>query len=430
MVEESEVEVIPVTCELDDGGWVKYLDTNGEVITAKTITGVAGGVHNYCKTAETAATCTEPKKVTYTCSFNASHTKTETVGVPFGHTYADESDPENWKKDSIGHWQECVRATCSPILGGVTEKKNHTYSDDESPICTVCGYDRTHKHTLTYVEATEPTCTEAGNKAYYKCAECDTMYKDAFGIVCIEEKAVYLQPTGHKLEKHASVSATCTQDGNTEYYVCETCGNFYKDADGLQQIEDMHETIIPATGHTAGDSYQSDKNNHWKICSTCGKTLDKSSHSFNGRNCTVCGYRKSASSGGGAGSTGTMKAVTNIGTQGSWVHDEKGWWFRKTDGTYPKSGWTKLTWQGNSYWYYFNADGYMDMGWIDWNSKRYYLNPMIGTNSGRMLTGWQQIDDKWYYFSAEQGANEGCLLRSTTTPDGYRVDTDGIWQQN
>ena len=408
------------TTELTEDGFVQYLDADGKVNSIVRGT-VIVDEHPWDDGVITRQpSCTTKGIKTYTCTAVPEHTKTEEIEC-LGHTYADASDPENWKKDSTGHWQECVRATCSPIFGGVTEKRNHTYADDESPICTVCGYDRTHKHTLTYVEAAEPTCTEAGNKAYYKCTECDTMYKDAFGIVCIEAKDAYLQPNGHKLEKHASVSATCTQDGNTEYYVCETCGNLYKDADGLMQIEDMHETIIPATGHAAGDSYQRDKNNHWKICSTCGKTLDKSSHSFNGRSCTVCGYRKPASSGGGAGSTGTMKAVTSSGTQGSWIHDEKGWWFRKTDGTYPKSGWTKLTWQGNSYWYYFNADGYMDMGWLDWNSKRYYLNPMIGTNSGRMFTGWQQIDGKWYYFSTEQDANEGSLLRGTTTPDGYRV---------
>ena len=59
----------------------------------------------------------------------------------------------------------------------------------------------------------------------------------------------------------------------------------------------------------------------------------------------------------------------------------------------------------------------MKMGWLESSGSYYYLNPIIGTNSGKMLTGWQLIDQKWYYFSTEQGAKEGSLLRNTVTPD-------------
>lgn len=88
----------------------------------------------------------------------------------------------------------------------------------------------------------------------------------------------------------------------------------------------------------------------------------------------------------------------------------------------------KLTWLGAESWYYFDSDGYMKTSWLDKNGERYYLNPIVGTNSGKMLTGWQLIDGKWYYFSTEAGAGEGRLLRNTTTPDHYQVDQDGVWQ--
>ena len=39
-----------------------------------------------------------------------------------------------------------------------------------------------------------------------------------------------------------------------------------------------------------------------------------------------------------------------------------------------------------------------------------------------MQTGWKQLDGKWYYFQAD-----GSLLRNGTTPDGYKVNAEGVW---
>ena len=39
-----------------------------------------------------------------------------------------------------------------------------------------------------------------------------------------------------------------------------------------------------------------------------------------------------------------------------------------------------------------------------------------------MQTGWKQLNGNWYYFQAD-----GSLLRNGTTPDGYKVNQDGIW---
>lgn len=100
------------------------------------------------------------------------------------------------------------------------------------------------------------------------------------------------------------------------------------------------------------------------------------------------------------GGIGTMADVT--GVSGSkrekrsysnrWVQDTRGWWYRNPNGTWPSNGWAYLPWNGSNYWYYFDADGYMVTSWLDWQGNRYYLNPISGTNSGRMLTGWQLID--------------------------------------
>ena len=51
------------------------------------------------------------------------------------------------------------------------------------------------------------------------------------------------------------------------------------------------------------------------------------------------------------------------------------------------------------------------------------------TDSGYLSNGFSQIDGKWYYFSMEEGSENGMLLKNTTTPDGYKVDADGVWIQ-
>ena len=57
----------------------------------------------------------------------------------------------------------------------------------------------------------------------------------------------------------------------------------------------------------------------------------------------------------------------------------------------------------------------MCTGWLILDNKTYYLNPVVGTNSGKMLTGWQYIDGNSYYFSKDP-ANEGMMLKTAATP--------------
>ena len=53
-----------------------------------------------------------------------------------------------------------------------------------------------------------------------------------------------------------------------------------------------------------------------------------------------------------------------------WVKSGGRWWYRYTDGTYPKSCWKTI--QGKEY--YFDASGWMVTGWLKLGSTWYYLN--------------------------------------------------------
>ena len=142
------------------------------------------------------------------------------------------------------------------------------------------------------------------------------------------------------------------------------------------------------------------------------------------------------SSGGGSGSfkvssslSGQVLGVDRSLSGGQWIQDEKGWWYKRSDGSYPKNSWGYEAYNGKSYWYYFLGSGYMATGWIEVNGSKYYLFPNSDGWKGRMLTGWQWIDGNCYYLDA-QGQNEGALYRNTTTPDGYAVDAEGRWVVN
>ena len=84
---------------------------------------------------------------------------------------------------------------------------------------------------------------------------------------------------------------------------------------------------------------------------------------------------------------------------GTWQKDEKGWWLSASDGTYPKSGWAEVNYEGRPQWFYFGEEGYMSTDWVFVHGKWYYLNPL----SGAMHEGWLLWKNRWYYLSNGSG---------------------------
>lgn len=140
-------------------------------------------------------------------------------------------------------------------------------------------------------------------------------------------------------------------------------------------------------------------------------------------------------SSGGSGGGSRKVATDSRNTNGIWVQDSIGWWFKKLDGSYPRNEWVMI----KNKWYHFDEVGYMQTGWLDLNGVKYYLNP-----DGAMISGdWSLQDTKWYYFdmSGAMQANkwviwkglwyylksDGSMAVNATTPDGYTVNFDGVW---
>ena len=116
--------------------------------------------------------------------------------------------------------------------------------------------------------------------------------------------------------------------------------------------------------------------------------------------------RITSGGGGGGGNRTAGTGVANL--SGNWILDaNQRWWFSLTSGGYPANSWGRI----NNKWYYFDATGYMMTGWVQVSGKWYFLQP-----AGDMIA------NNWYYLNAD-----GTMAVSTTTPDGYTVNADGIW---
>ena len=171
------------------------------------------------------------------------------------------------------------------------------------------------------------------------------------------------------------------------------------------------------------------------------KEKTKYSNNSSGNSTSSGGSSSGSGSSGGSsgGGSGSFKVSSSLSGQvlgvdrslygGQWVQDEKGWWYKRPDGSYPKNSWGYEAYNGKSYWYYFLDSGYMATGWLEVNGSKYYLFTNSDGWKGRMLTGWQWIDGNCYYLDA-QGQNEGALYRNSTTPDGFTVDSEGRWIVN
>ena len=102
----------------------------------------------------------------------------------------------------------------------------------------------THTHTLTKVESKAATCTEDGNVEYFKCSECGEMFADeaATTVTTLEEVRIL---KGHKPEFKAAVEATYFEEGTLEHYVCAKCGELFV-KQGTEYVKATKEEITVA----------------------------------------------------------------------------------------------------------------------------------------------------------------------------------------
>ena len=103
-------------------------------------------------------------------------------------------------------------------------------------------------HQLTHGEAVPVTCTSDGNLEYWYCSVCNTYYLDEACTQPAPEESVFLPALGHNLTHKVAAEATCTTDGNVEYWYCSNCHTYFLDEDCTQAAPE-EDVIFPALGH-------------------------------------------------------------------------------------------------------------------------------------------------------------------------------------
>lgn len=189
-------------------------------------------------------TCTEKGVMTFTCTISGcNETKTEDV-------------------EATDHDLSIIHPKYVPLC------RCETTGGESHVECKICGklfLDKTATeevtaedmiipaigHTLVYKEATEPTCTKAGNIAHYvcsctKCSSCKYKYfSDSAGTEVLSN--VIIPAKGHDMTEISAKAATCTENGNKQYWRCNECkGMFIQKNDVWQQTKSV---IIYANGH-------------------------------------------------------------------------------------------------------------------------------------------------------------------------------------
>ena len=280
--EDYDVERVAATCESAGSEIYTYVK-DGERYTAATITLPALG-HSWGEWSVTKApTETEKGQLTRTCTRDGAHTEMYELPVLGDVRYTAETVPASctqsgsitykltkdgqeitvatvtlealghnwdtaWKTDGEGHWHECT------VCGEASEKAAHSGGEATcaaKAVCEVCGaeygeVDPDNHQGETYVEGyVAPTEDKDGYSGDIYCSDCDKLIQKGTNIPALSHV--------HEMEKVEAVAATCTEEGNIEYWHCSSCGNNYavENPDGSDLP--LTNVVLPALGHSWGE---------------------------------------------------------------------------------------------------------------------------------------------------------------------------------
>lgn len=240
---------------------VKVHTHSGTLVAAKPATCTQDGHEAYY-------TCDCGKWFTDSACANEITDHTSVVVGKLGHNFVGE-----YLFDANGHWRVCSRCNAAQT------PESHVFDDDNDTTCNKCNYQRTigtHTHSGTLVAATDPTCTTAGNKAYYRCS-CGKWFSDSSCTKEVTAQDVTIPAKGHTAVTDPAKAATCTETGLSEGSHCSVCGHVIK-----------AQTVTAALGHDYSGNYHYDASGHWKVCSRCGTASAKQRHNYDNNRDTKC----------------------------------------------------------------------------------------------------------------------------------------------
>jgi len=254
-----------------------------------------------------AASCEEEGTRERVCARDDSHTETEVIPAS-GHDwdegveeiaegcggavirYTCKNDPEHTKleaKDREGHvWgtEKTIdkEATCT-VEGRMSLHCEICQAIDPESVEIIPAAHRE----IVRTEASDASCTEDGNIEYYTCSSCGKIFADENCTEEIGEEDTVVKAYGHDTVFSEPFEATCTENGRIGYYACSRCGKLFSDEAAQTEISE-EDVLTPLKDHDFGQ-WTAYGSIHYRECSMCG-TWEQAEHSYSGEGvCADCG---------------------------------------------------------------------------------------------------------------------------------------------
>ena len=257
----------------------------------------------------------ECKKALYTSLCTADHQdlmRCKTCGVEevqlnsHGHIFDSNNvfNPGDVSGKDIDVWHSLQ---CSKCTGVRVEKHTYVPATCTAPeTCSGCHHVKSGSkalgHAMTYHAADNATCTTDGNIEYWSCSSCGKNFRDEAGTTEVTDVTI---AAGHKLTLEPEKAATCMATGTKAHYVCSVCQAKFQDVEGkIAATADWLKLDIDPENHAEGCKlkYQYLSNGtangeqHWKEWSLCHTKVEGSyeNHQYHEgeRECYVCGYNR------------------------------------------------------------------------------------------------------------------------------------------
>ena len=232
-VHNGEEFTVPSTCSMAGYIGLRCKDCGAEAVLA---TIPASGAHTFDRGVSVPADDEFCEDVKYTC--------TGCGAVYYGE--------DQIRTQRVRHEYELIDETPADCLNGGTRIKE----------CKTCGHRVTEQlpkgeHSIPSdgIVTIEPTCTKTGLEEFY-CTVCNKK---------VDERIV--AALGHKWKTVPAVEATCTDDGMSEYTVCENCGEYFAGREPVVDEAEGHKWVTVEEDRDSCDV----EGERRKVCEVCGE---------------------------------------------------------------------------------------------------------------------------------------------------------------
>lgn len=232
---ETLIATVEPTDTTDTVVWTSSKESVATVDNTGKVTAVAPGTATItAKAGDKTATCTVTVE-------NAPCTHTSKTPIPAKASTCEEKGWDAYKKcDHCGKLFDMSDNLLAEIPYRALNDNAHDFNTSEwgykeaDGHAHVCRLNPAH-HDTVVPHTAGPAATETTPQT---CTECGFVMQPATGHVHADH-----------LTKVDKKDATCTADGNKEYYRC-TCGKLFEDAAAATEITDHSSVVLPKTGHS------------------------------------------------------------------------------------------------------------------------------------------------------------------------------------